>query len=54
MEKQVFCRVKNFTLQEVMITLLGTADEKPAYFDMSSNYTINDIGAKSIVIRHRQ
>jgi hypothetical protein len=54
MEEQVFCRVKNFTLLEIMTTLPGTADEKPAYFDMSSNYNINNIGAKFVVIKHRQ
>jgi hypothetical protein len=53
-EEQVFCRVKNFTLQEVMITLPGTAEEKPAYFDMASNYNINDMGDESVVISHRQ
>jgi hypothetical protein len=26
----------------------------PVYFEMSSNYTINDIGAKNVVINIRQ
>jgi hypothetical protein len=49
-EKQVFFTAKNFTLQEVTTTLWGNSDETPVYFNIPSNYTINDEGAKSVVM----
>jgi hypothetical protein len=39
-EEQVFFIAKIFTLQEVTLTFQGNADEMPAYFHMSPNYTI--------------
>jgi hypothetical protein len=38
-------------LQEVTITLRGNVDKIPVYFDMPSNYTINNVVAKSDVIK---
>jgi hypothetical protein len=37
-------------LQEV-ITLQHTVNEMPVYFDMPPIYTINDVGAESVVVR---
>jgi hypothetical protein len=37
-----------FTLQEVTITLRRIFDEMPVYFKMPSNYTISDVGTKSV------
>jgi hypothetical protein len=48
-EEQVFFTVKVFTLQNVTITLLGNANEMGVYFYMPTNYTINDVNAKSVV-----
>jgi hypothetical protein len=47
---RVFFTAKNFTLQEVTITLRGNAAEKPVYFDMLPNYITDNLGAKSVVI----
>jgi hypothetical protein len=51
MEEQVFLRIKVFTWQEVTIILLGIVSRMPVYFDMRSNYTIDDVGATFAVIR---
>jgi hypothetical protein len=40
-EEQVFFTAKIFTLQEVTLILQDNADEMPAYFNMSPNYTIS-------------
>jgi hypothetical protein len=50
-EKHVFYTAKVFTLQEVGITLQGNANEMSLYFSMLSSYTIDDAGAKSVVIK---
>jgi hypothetical protein len=51
MQELVFFRARVFTLQEVTIILQGTADKIPLCFDMLSNYTIDDVGAKSAITR---
>lgn len=51
-EKQTFFTVTVFTLQGVLNILWGHVEDTPVYFNMSSNYTINDADAKSIVIKH--
>jgi hypothetical protein len=47
-EEQTFFTVKVFTLQEVLNTLWGNVEDTLVYFNMPSNYTINDADAKSI------
>jgi hypothetical protein len=37
-------------MQEFAVTLQGN-DKMPLYFDMPSNDIINDIGAKSLIIK---
>jgi hypothetical protein len=54
MEKQDLFIAKNLPLQEVTIILRGNDNDMPVYFEMPSNYTINDIGAKNVVINIRQ
>jgi hypothetical protein len=46
-----FFIVKVFTLQEIIITLQYTADEMSLYFNMPTTYTINDVGAESVVMK---
>jgi hypothetical protein len=46
-EERVFFTAKVFIFQEVTIKLSGNADEMP----VSPNYTIDDVGAKSVVMR---
>jgi hypothetical protein len=48
-EIQAFFTAKNVTLKEVTITHQGSANEMLAYFNIPSNYTVDDIGAKSTV-----
>jgi hypothetical protein len=38
--------VRNFTLQEVTITLQDNADETPVYFNMPFNHTIDYVHLK--------
>jgi hypothetical protein len=38
-------------LQEIAIVLWGNIDEVPVYFIVPTNYTIDDAGAKSVVIK---
>jgi hypothetical protein len=49
--EEVFFLTKNFTLKEVTTTLRCSANEMPAYFTMPSDYTTDDTGAKSAVIK---
>jgi hypothetical protein len=42
---------KNVTLQEVTTTHQGSADEVLVYFNIPSNYTVYDIGAKFIMLK---
>lgn len=44
-------RIKVFTWQEITFILRGIVSQMPVYFDMHSNYTVYDIGAKFAVIR---
>jgi hypothetical protein len=46
--------MKNFTLQEVSVTLQGSDNEMRMYFDMPSNCTVHVVGAKSIAVNIRQ
>jgi outer membrane lipoprotein-sorting protein len=48
-EKQVSFTARDFTLQEVTITLQGNVDETSVYFNITSNYTITDVRTKSAV-----
>jgi hypothetical protein len=50
-KNRVLFTAKNFTLQEVTIVLQGNGYEKPEYFDMLSNYTTDNVGAKFVVIK---
>jgi hypothetical protein len=34
-----------------LLSQIGNADETPVYFDMSSNYTVDDKGVKSVLIK---
>jgi hypothetical protein len=34
-----------------LLNQIGNTDETPVYFDMPSNYTIDDTGAKSVLIK---
>jgi hypothetical protein len=53
MQKNIFFTVKNFSLQEVTITFWGDNREMPLFFIMSCSYTINDTGAKSVIITYQ-
>jgi hypothetical protein len=47
-EEQVCFIAKDFTLQEVTITVGCRISEMPAYFNMPFNYTTNNISAISV------
>lgn len=49
-EEQVFFTAKIFTLQEVTLILQDNADEMPAYFNMSPNYTISQWRNVSVML----
>jgi hypothetical protein len=51
-EIQAFFTTKNFTPQDLIITLQGSAYEMLVYFYIPCNYTIDDISVKSIVIKN--
>jgi hypothetical protein len=51
MEEQVSFTPKFSTSQEFTITLQGNTNEKPMCFDMPSNYTTEDVGVKSAVLK---
>jgi hypothetical protein len=51
-EEQLFFAAKIFALEEVTITLWGNDCEMPVYFDITSSYTVDDIGVKSVELRH--
>jgi hypothetical protein len=42
---------KVFILKEITVTLRDNADEMPVYINMPSNYTINNLNVKSVVIK---
>jgi hypothetical protein len=42
---------ENFNLQEVTVTFCGNVDEMSVYFDMLSNYTIDDAVGNFFVIK---
>jgi hypothetical protein len=50
-EEQVLSTAKVFIWQEVTITLQDNANKIPVHFDMPSNYTIDNVGAKSVVTK---
>jgi hypothetical protein len=50
-KEQVFFTAKVFTLQEVTIVVQGNVDKMPLCFDMTSNYTTDDVGANYAIIR---
>jgi hypothetical protein len=50
-KKQVIFTAKVFTLQEGSVTLQGNVSEMSLYFNMLSSYTIDDAGAKPVVIK---
>jgi hypothetical protein len=49
--EHIFFIAKVFTLQELTITLRDNVNEMPVYFSMPSCYTIDDMGAKSVVVK---
>jgi hypothetical protein len=50
-ERHDFFTEKNFTLQEITIILQVNADEIPVYFNILSNYTIDNVGVQSVIIK---
>jgi hypothetical protein len=52
--EQVFFLLKVFVMQEVIITFQCTINEMLPYFNLASNYIINDVGAASAVENVRQ
>jgi hypothetical protein len=51
MEIQTFFTAKNVALHEVTTTHQGSADEMLVYVNIPSNYTVENIGAKCIVLK---
>jgi hypothetical protein len=40
-----------WNVNDYLLSQIGNGDETPLYFDMPSNYTVDDTGAKSLIIK---